>query len=108
MFQESWEFDFAQLERAEEKWEASCLHADCGDLVAPDERYFECNGETYCMDCAKSLAEYCYDEIDDPVCAYCGETIDTDYEFLTFGGEYYHEDCWTEYINEESECFWGW
>lgn len=108
MFQEAWEFDFAQIERAEEKWEESCLHADCGDLIAPDERYVDFGGTTYCMDCAKALAESCEEEGNNFVCAYCGEAIDPDYEFLTFDGEYYHEDCWGDYINDESEWFRGW
>ena len=84
------------------------MEADCGCLIAPGERYFEHNGSTYCLQHAGELAEYVDSEEGDVVCEYCGEPIDTDYEYLAFDGNRYHEDCWHEFIREESECFGGW
>ena len=89
----------------EDKFERSCLHADCGHSVAPDERYVNF-GNTYCMDCARDLAESCEEE-GEFICEYCGEPIDTEYESKVFDGMHFHEECWDEYIREESECFGG-
>lgn len=93
-------------EREEERFEESCLEAFCGHLIAPDERYVDFGGDKFCIDCARDLAEP-YEGEEPCVCDYCGKTIEPE-EGVVLDGLHYHDECWEEFIDEESECFYGW
>lgn len=101
------ESDLRRHELAEARWEASCKEADCGHLIPEGEYYYDVDGEILCKDCARGLAET-VDDWQPHICVYCGAVIEADEECLTYGGEYYHEDCWDESVEDFGRYFGGW